>query len=143
MVTYAPNATTTTTYNRAKYKPHDKTIMRVAKSALNTAANSIPATAQSVNCMTIPKNSIILAVNIDVTTAEGADTGGDIGLTGGAEFASDANIAVATQSVMLGIPYLLTSAKKITLTANGAALNNAIVDVYATYVELDSLSVAS
>jgi hypothetical protein len=143
MVTYAPNATTTTTYNRAKYKPHDKTIMRVAKSALNTAANSIPATAQSVNCMTIPKNSIILAVNIDVTTAEGADTGGDIGLTGGAEFASDANIAVATQSVMLGVPYLLTSAKKITLTANGAALNNAIVDVYATYVELDSLSVAS
>jgi hypothetical protein len=143
MVTYAPNATTTTTYNRAKYKPHDKTIMRVAKSALNTAANSIPATTQSVNCMTIPKNSIILAVNIDVTTAEGADTGGDIGLTGGAEFASDANIAVATQSVMLGIPYLLTSAKKITLTANGAALNNAIVDVYATYVELDSLSVAS
>ena len=143
MVTYAPSATTTTTFNRAKFKPHDKNILRVAKSTFNAAANSIPATAQTVNCMTIPANSIILAVNIDVTTAEGADTGADIGLTGGAEFQSDANAAVATQSVMLGVPYLLTSGKKVTITANAAALNNAIIDVYATYVELDSLTVAS
>lgn len=143
MVTYAPTATTTTTYNRAKYKPHDKTIVRVAKSTFNAAAASIPATAQTVNCMTIPASSIILAVNIDVTTAEGADTGANIGLTGGAEFASDANMAVATQSVMLGVPYLLTSAKKVTITANAAALNNCIVDVYATYIEMDSLSAAN
>ncbi len=86
MVTYAPSATSTTTYNRSKYKPHDKTIMRVAKSAFNAAAANIPATAQTVNCMTVPKNSIILACNIDVTTAEGANTGIHIGLTGGAEF---------------------------------------------------------
>ena len=143
MVTYAPSASTTTTYNRAKYKPHDKTIMRVAKSAFNAAAANIPADAQTVNCATIPANSIILAVNIDVTTAEGADTGADIGLTGGAEFASDANMAVATQSVVLGVPYLLTSAKKVTLSSCAAALNNCIVDIYTTYVELDSLSVAN
>jgi hypothetical protein len=140
MVTYAPNATTATTLNRSKYKPHDKLPVRVAKSSFNAAANSIPATAQSVNCMTIPAGSIVLAVNIDVTTAEGADTGANIGFTGGAEFCSDGNMAVATQTVCLGVPYLVQAAKKITITANAAALNNCVVDVYAVYVEFDSLS---
>lgn len=140
MVTYAPNATTTTTKNRAKYKPHEKTTVRVSKSAFNAAAASIPATAQSVNCMTIPAGSVVLAVNVDVTTAEGANTGFDIGFTGGKEFLDAGNSNVATQTVCLGVPYLVQAAKKITITANGAALNNAIADVYAVYVEFDSLT---
>jgi len=140
MVTYAPNATTTTTYNRSKYKPHDKTLMRVAKSTFNAAAANIPADGQSVNCMTIPAGSVILAVNVDVTTAEGANTPFDIGFTDGEHFLSNGNSGAATQTVCLGVPYLCQSAKKICITSDGAALNNCVMDLYAVYVEFDSLS---
>ena len=140
---YSATASSTVTYNRAKYKPHDKLTVRVAKSALNCAAGNILATAQSVNMSTVPAGSLILAVNIDVTTAEGANTGVDIGLAGGVEFCINGNSAVATQTVMLGVPYLIQSASKVTLTTNGAALNNAIVDCYVCYVEFDSLTAAN
>lgn len=143
MVTYAPNASTTTTYNRAKYKPHDKTLVRVAKSTFNAAANSIPADAQSVNCMTIPAGSVILAVNVDVTTAEGANTPFDIGFTDGEQFLSNGNSAVATQTVCLGVPYLVQTAAPICITSDGAALNNCVMDLYAVYVEFDSLAAAT
>jgi hypothetical protein len=140
MVTYAPNATTTTTYNRAKFKPHDKTLVRVAKSTFNAAANSIPTDAQSVNAMTIPAGSVILAVNVDVTTAEGANTPFDIGFTDGEQFLSNGNSGAATQSVCLGVPYLVQSAKKLCITSDGAALNNCVMDLYAVYVEFDTLT---
>ena len=137
---YSTTASATQTYNRSKHKPHDKLPMRVVKATLNCAAGAIAATAQSVNVATIPAGSMVLAVNIDVTTAEGADVGIDVGLSEGDEFGDDVNAAVATQSTMLGVPYLCVAANKVTVKTDGGGLANAIIDIYTCYVEFDSLT---
>jgi hypothetical protein len=142
-MTYSSTASATTTLNRSKYKPHDKLPIRVVKTALNFS-NAESGADQGVNCMLIPGGSVILAVNVDVTTIEGATVPFDIGFgAAGEEFLINGASNTTAQVVCLGVPYLVTSAANITVTPDATKLNAAVMDVYAVYVEFDSLSAAT
>jgi len=140
---YSATASATVTHNRAKYKPHDKLPIRVAKAAINFAAGVCGAD-QTVNVITIPAGSVILAVNLDVTTIEGGAVPIDIGFgEAGEQFLSNGVCNTAAQTVCLGVPYLIQSATKITATPDATALSTAVIDIYACYIEFDSLTAAN
>jgi len=141
---YSATASATQTHNRAKFKPHERNSIRVTKCHLDCPNGNIAATAQSVNVATIPAGALVLSVNIDVTTSEAADVGIDVGMDAGDEFADDLNVhTVAGQSVMLAPTHYCANTGKVTITTDGAGLANAIIDVYTTYIELDSVSAAN
>ncbi len=138
---YSATASSTQTHNRAKYKPHDKSILRVTKGHLDCTGTGNIGADQAVNVVTIPAGSVVLAVGINVTTDDTNDTPFDVGFgEAGEQFVSNANVGNTGTHTVLGVPYLIQTATNITLTPDSAAINNGIIDIYATYIEFDSLT---
>jgi len=136
----------TPVYNRAKYKPHDKTIVRVAKATHNAAANAV-ASASVVNMITIPANSVILGVWGQVAVDSAApNVELDIGLSnaGGQEYGAKVETNVAAGTVTgecLDNATFTASETIIGLEAsNSLAWNTGAYTVIAAWIELDSIT---
>lgn len=144
-MTYA-TVTGTASYNRAKYKPHDKRAVRIVRNSHNANATTA-ANAVQINMFTIPADSIVLGVWTEVTVASGNnDILIDVGIAGGAEFADDVNSNQANGTVnadeTLLNTYYMNSATPITIAAdNGNALAAGTITVTASYIETDSYGV--
>lgn len=145
-MTYA-TVTGTASYNRAKYKPHDKRAVRIVRNSHNANATSV-ANAVQVNMFTIPADSILLGVWTEVTVASGNnDVLIDVGVTGGAEYADDVNSNQANGTVnanecLDNVTYCNT-AKIITCAPdNGNAWAAGTLTITAAYIELDSFGSA-
>ena len=144
-MTYA-TVTGTASYNRAKYKPHDKRSVRIVRNSHNANATSA-ANAVQINMFTVPADSIVLGVWTEVTVAGGNnDVLIDVGIAGGAEFADDVNANQANGTVnadeTLLNTYYMNSATPITIAAdNGNAFAAGTITVTAAYIETDSYGV--
>ena len=137
----------TPTYNRAKYKPHDKTLVRIGKATHNAAANAV-ASASVVNMLTIPANSVIIGVwgQVAVDSAA-ADVELDIGLSnaGGEEYGAkvETNAAAGTVAAAecLDNAAFVASATTIGLQAsNSLEWNTGSYTVIAAWIELDAIT---
>ena len=136
----------TAAYNRAKYKPHDKTLVRVGRNTHNSAANNV-ADSSIVNMISIPANSILLCVATEILVDSAvANDEFDVGLAGGVEFGSEleSNAAAGTIAVpeCLDNPTFVKAANTITMTSNGETMDAGTVQVTACWIELDSLGSA-
>jgi len=136
----------TAAYNRAKYIPHDKTIIRIARNTHNAAANNV-ATGSIVNMITIPAESILLnvATEIVVDSAVSGDQF-DVGFVGGVQFGSDlesnqvAGVVAIPENLVN--PWFVKAANVVTLTSNGQTMDAGTIQLTATWVELDSFGAA-
>ena len=137
----------TPVYNRAKYKPHDKHLVRIGKSTHNAAANAV-ASASVVKMLTIPANSVILGVwgQVAVDSAA-ADVELDIGLSsaGGAEYGAKVETNVAAGTVAAGecLDNVVFTASATTIgleSSNGLEWNTGAYTVIAAWIELDSIT---
>lgn len=136
--------TGTTTYNKSKFKPHDRQRLRVAQCTHNSAATAIPAS-NVVNVITIPANSIVLGATVDVSTNQ-ANTDVKLGMTASDDYwsaviALDANgttIEPTTVGTGGGQLYHTNAATNVTVTAITNAINAAIITVRVPYIELDA-----
>ena len=143
MTTYI-DKTGTTSYNKAKFKPHDRQRVRVAACQHNAAATAIPAS-NVVNMITIPANSIILGATIDVSTVQ-ANTDVKIGVTADDDYFSAVTALDATGTTITpttvgtggGQPFHTNAATNVTITAITNAINAAIVTIRVPYIELDA-----
>lgn len=136
----------TAAYNRAKYKPHDKNLLRIGRNTHNSAANNV-ATASVVNMITIPANSILICVATEILVDSNvANDEFDVGLGGGVEFGSEleSNAAAGTIAVPESLDNVryVKAANVITLTSNGETMDAGTVQVTACWIELDSLGAA-
>ena len=144
-MTYA-TVTGTASYNRAKFKPHDKRAVRIVRNSHNANATTA-ANAVQINMFTIPADSIVLGVWTEVTVASGnSHILVDVGIAGSAIFADDVNSNQANGTVnadeSLLNTYYMNSATPITIAAdNGNALAAGTITVTAAYIETDSYGV--
>jgi hypothetical protein len=146
-MTYA-TVTGTAAYNRAKYKPHDKHLVRIARNSHNAEATNL-ANGVIVNMIEIPANSLLLGCWVTITVdSEEADSEFDVGLAGGAEFADgiEGNQTAGTLASAESLDNVrkVVAANQITLMPNnGNAMNAGTVQVEAAWIELDSLGAAA
>jgi hypothetical protein len=136
--------TGSTTYNKSKFRPHDRQRVRVAQCTHNAATTAIPAS-NVVNVITIPANSIVLGATVDVVTGQ-ANTDIKLGMTASDDYWS-ASIDTATAGTTIepatvgtggGQLFHTNAATNVTITAITNAVNSAVVIVRAVYVELDA-----
>jgi len=146
MTTYA-DVTGTAAYNRAKFKPHDKNRIRMAKIEHNFSATSV-AGDEVVNCITIPANSIVIGAWGKMTTDSSlADAHLDLqyGATGAA-YASNADTNSTTMLVAASAQNVefKKTANIITIEASNGVndVNAGVVEIICAYIELDSLGAA-
>lgn len=148
---WTPNAMS---YNSAKYRPHDKQIVRVAKGSWNAVADGTldAGNADTLDIVTIPANCIILGCSLYVSTAEGANGTIDIGVVGD-DIVNDTDffydgIAISTADTLHNnnlSGHIYTGANsvdiRVTATTDTADvdIDGAVFDVYVTYIELDSM----
>jgi len=149
MTTYVAKSGTTK-YNRAKYKPHDKTLVRVVKATHNAAAQLV-ASASVVNMVTIPANSVILGIwGQSVVDSAAADVELDIGLSnaGGEEYGAkvETNAAAGTVSAGECLDNVVFTASATTVglqPSNSLEWNTGEYAVVVAYIELDSITSAN
>ena len=136
----------TAAYNRAKYKPHDKTIIRIARNTHNAAANNV-ATGSIINMITIPAECVLLGVATEIVVD--SDVAGDqfdVGFVGGVEFGADlesnqvAGVVAIPENLVN--PWFVKAANVVTLTSNGETMDAGTIQLTATWVELDSFGAA-
>lgn len=147
---HTPNAMV---YNKAKFKPHDRNRLRVAKGSWAAATDGTldAGNADTLDIVTVPANCIILSVSLDVTTAEGANGTVNIGVTGtGITDDLDLYYDGGALSSATGVPNngvggsIFTGATpvdvRVTATTDGADvdIDGAVFDVYVVYIELDA-----
>jgi len=132
------------TYNKAKFKPHDRQRVRVVKSTHNFTANAVPG-ADVVNMIPVPAESVILGAAVLVSDAQ-ADTDILLGVTGdpdifsgGTDTASTGLILPTITGTAHGNPYYTNAALNVVLTAVTNAINSAVIDVVVTYIEMDAM----
>jgi hypothetical protein len=146
MTTYA-TVTGTASYNRAKYKPHDKRAVRIVRNSHNANATSA-ANAVQINMFTIPADSILLGVWTEVTVASGNnDVLIDVGIAGGAEYADDVNSNQANGTVnanecLDNVRYCNAATIITCAPDNGNAWAAGTLTITAAYIELDSFGSA-
>ena len=137
----------TAAYNRAKYKPHDKTLLRIARNTHNAAANVVAA-ASIVNMVTIPANSVLVGAWAEILVdSAAADVEMDLGLAGGTEF--DASFESNQAAGTITSPEaddnctFVRAANQVTLVpTNSLEWNTGTIQVTACWIELDSLGAA-
>lgn len=150
MAAWTPNSVK---YNKAKFKPHDRQHLRVAKGSWDAAVDGTldAGTDDTLPIVTVPKNCIILGCSITVGTAETANGTIDIGVTGtyindDLDLYYDALPIVGTTtyantgvggSVFTGAGDVEVTVTATTDTAD-VDIDGAQFDVYVTYVELDA-----
>ncbi len=146
-MTYA-TVTGTAAYNRAKYKPHDKNRVRMAKIEHNFAATTVAA-GTIVNCITIPANSVVIgAWAVMTTTSALANAEIDLGYgAGGAEYDAKGETSGTAPFVTSALSddnvTFQKSANIIAIQAsNTLDVNAGVVDVIAAWIELDALGSA-
>lgn len=136
--------TGSTTFNKSKFKPHDRQRLRVAACQHNAAATAVPAS-NVVNVITIPANSIVLGATVDVVTGQ-ANTDVKLGMTASDDYWSAA-IDTATAGTTIepttvgtggGQLFHTNAATNVTITAITNAINSAVLVVRCVYVELDA-----
>lgn len=149
-VDWTPNAMV---FNKAKFKPHDRQRLRVAKGTWNAAVDGTldAGNADTLDIVTVPANCIILSVTLDVITAETANGTVDIGCTG--TYITDdldlwydgASLATAVAVPNNGVGGTIMTGDgtvdvRVTATTDGADvdIDGAKFDVYVTYLELDA-----
>lgn len=136
--------TGTAAYNRAKYKPHDKTLLRIARVTHNAAATAV-ASAAIVNMITIPANSVLLGAWAEITVdSAAADVEMDLGLAGGTEFDAsfESNQTAGTITSPEGDDNctFVRAANQVTLVpTNSLEWNTGSIQVTACWIELDNL----
>lgn len=137
--------TGTAAYNRAKYKPHDKNRVRMAKIQHNFAATNMNA-AEIINCITIPANSVVIgAWAVMTTTSALANAELDLGWgAGGEEYDAKGETSGTAPFVTSALSdqniEFQKSANIIAIQAsNTLDINAGVVDVIAAWIELDSL----
>jgi hypothetical protein len=133
------------TYNKAKFKPHDRQRVRVAKVTHNATATAITAS-NVVNMIPIPAESVILGVSVLVSDNQ-TNTDIKIGVTAdddtfSAATALDANglPLPSTTGTLHGNPYYTNAATNIVITAVTNDINSAVITLVATYIELDAMA---
>lgn len=140
--------TGTATYNRAKYKPHDKHLVRIAKNTHNAAATTIP-DGQYVNMITIPANSLVLGVwGMIAADSNLADAELDIGLGDGSQYGAkvetDGTAGTVASAECLDNVTWCKAANRVTIGAsNSADVNAGSYTVVAAWIELDSLAASA
>lgn len=137
----------TVTYNRAKYKPHDKHIVRIAKVTHNAAALKVPANS-IVNMIDIPANSIVLgAWGMISTDSNLANAEVNLGYAGGSEYGvdveTDGTAGTVSAAECTDNVHWVKAANQITMTPNDAELNAGAYMVMAAWIELDSLTAST
>lgn len=134
--------TGTPSYNKSKFKPHDRQKVRVVKVTHNAAATAIPAS-NVVNMVTVPADSLIIGADIFVNTLQ-ANTSVKLGVT-----ADDDFFQAAVPTTAAGVPVGRTigtgsgclytnAATNVTITAITNAINAAVVTAYVSYIEMDA-----
>ena len=138
----------TAAYNRAKYKPHDKTLIRIGQNTHNAAANAVAA-ASLVNMVTIPANSVLIGAWCEIVVdSAAANVEVDLGLAGGAEFddgfeSNQAAGTVTTPESDQNVTFV-KAANQVTLVPNNALeWNTGTLKVTACWIELDALGAAN
>lgn len=150
MAAHTPNAVK---YNKAKFKPHDRQRVRVAKGSWNAATDGTldAGAGDTLDIITVPAQSIILGCVLYVSTAETANGTVDIGIVGD-DIANDTDfyydaVALSTADTIPnnnlgGIVYTGSSSVAIRITATtdtaDVDIDGAVFDVYVTYIELDA-----
>jgi hypothetical protein len=128
----------TVSYNKAKFKPHDRQKLRIAKVTHNCAANSLTA-GNAIAMIPIPAGAVVLAATLKVDTVEDSAAALSVGVAeDGTTFVSGANAQTAnliSPSLVCGYPF--ASAGNIYLSSN-AACNTLVATVTAVYVEGDA-----
>jgi len=134
----------TASYNRAKYKPHDKTILRIARNSHNAAANVV-ANGSIVNMVTIPADSVLVGAWCEIVVdSAAANVEINLGLVGGAEFddnfESNQAAGVVTSPESDQNPSYIGENNQVTLMPNNALeWNTGTLMVTACWIELDNL----
>ena len=141
MTTYA-TVTGTSSYTRSKYKPHDKTLIRVVRNSHNAAATAVADNVE-VNMYEIPAGSIILGCWTHVVVDQGsADDDIDVGVDGGVQYGADLNTNQAAGTLIAAEtvtnPYYCNAATQVTITGNNTTWNTGTVKVTTAYIEPDS-----
>lgn len=147
MTTYA-TVSGTAGYNRAKYKPHDKNRVRMAKIQHNFAATEMPA-GDVINCLTIPANSVVIGAWAVFTTKSSlGDAEISLGWkTAGTEYdakgETEGTVPFATSPISDQNVEFKKTANILQMNAsNTLDVNAGVVDVVAAWIELDSLGAA-
>ena len=132
------------TYNKAKFKPHDRQRVRVATATHNASANSMNAD-DTINMVPIPAESVILGVGVLVSDNQ-ANTDIKIGTSSdddlfSAATALDANglIPPTTTGTAHGQPFYTNAATNVMATAVTNAINAATFTLVCTYIEMDAM----
>jgi hypothetical protein len=126
------------TYNKAKFKPHDRQKVRVAKVTHNCEANSLTA-GNAIAMIPIPIGAVVLSASLTVDTVEDSAAVISLGVAeDGTTFVSGANAQTASlvsPSLVCGYPF--SAAGNIYLSADNAC-DTLVVTVTAVYVETDA-----
>lgn len=127
----------TVTYNKSKFKPHDRQKLRVAKVTHNCAANSITA-GNAVAMVPMPKDSILLSATLQVATVEDSAALASLGYAeDGETFVSNANAQVAAVNPCLVSGYWYNAAGNVYLSVDNAC-DTMVATVLVTYIEMDA-----
>lgn len=150
MAAHTPNAVK---YNKAKFKPHDRQKVRVAKGTWAAATDGTldAGDGDTLDIVTVPANCIILGVSLQVETAETANGTIDVGVTGTGvtddlDLWYDAlNIASTGVKPNTGVGGTVftgatSAAVRVTATTDTADvdIDGAKFHVFVTYMELDA-----
>lgn len=150
MAAHTPNAMK---YNKAKFKPHDRQRVRVAKGSWDAATDGTldAGDGDTLPIVTVPKDCVILGVTCDIETAETANGTVDIGATGTYitddldlwydALAIDATLSKPNTGVG-GALFTGAGDVEVTVTATtdtaDVDIDGALFHVYVTYMELDA-----
>lgn len=105
-----------------------------ARSAAGAAAL---AATDTLEVIPVPAGALVLAVGVQVTTAEGATATMDVGDSGSStRYLSNADLnAVGHTASALTSPYLYTSASNIRITLDHSSIDAAVARVWAVIVD--------
>jgi hypothetical protein len=125
------------TFNKAKFKPHDRQRTRIMKVTCSTNLNAIAAANQAVNVAYIPSECIVLGGQMEITT-QSDNVDGKISLAFDDKTlvaSGDPNVAAVLSFPNSG---RLCNAGNVSIVGNAALTNCVVSNIYIAYVELDA-----
>lgn len=127
---------TAPTFNKAKFKPHDRQKLRIMKVTTSSNLNAIAKANQAVNVAYIPSSAIILGGQMEITT-KSDDVDGLVQL----KLDGSTLVSTADPNVAAVLPFpnsgRVTNAGNVSIVGNAALTNAVISNIYIAYVELD------
>ena len=128
--------TTAPSFNKAKFKPHDRQKLRIMKVTTSTNLNAIAKADQAVNVAYIPSECIVLGGQMEITTqSDNVDGLVSLAFDGATLVSStDPNVAAVLPFPNSG---RVCNAGNVSIVGNAALTNAVISNIYVAYVELD------